>query len=75
MILLALAAELADLATFHPWNEANPIVNFLGPWSVSVKLLVVLVVVAGTVAVRKRWKPVLVTAIVAGSVGTLSNVA
>lgn len=73
MILAALLSELADLATYRSASEANPLALFLGPYAIPVKLLLLVVIASGWLAYRERWRPVLAAAIVAGAIGTWSN--
>jgi hypothetical protein len=44
------------------------------PAAVVLKLLLAVVLVAGDAAVGPRWRPVLAIALIAGIVGTISNI-
>ena len=46
ILAFALIAQLLDLATYRPWNEANPIVRALGPEQAIPAKLWLLVLVA-----------------------------
>jgi hypothetical protein len=76
MTLAFVLAQLADLATYHPAHEANPVVLALGLYAPPVKGLLVI----GVLAVLPHLGPrlgrlVLMFGVVAGSVGAWSNVA
>lgn len=75
MILAALLAELADMLSMNFATEQNPIVVAAGPYALPLKLLLMVVVAAGYLAYRARWRPVLAVAVVAGCVGAWSNLA
>ena len=74
MILAALLSQTLDLLTYRPAFEVNPVTLALGPYAIPVKLLLLVVIAAGYLAYRARWNPVLAVAVVAGCVGTLTNV-
>lgn len=79
MVLAALAAEALDLATWNPATEQNPLVQALTyPTLVKVCLMVLIVSVAVLIGQLHRYEKarqaMLAVAVVAGCVGTLSNV-
>lgn len=73
LLAVALLAELADLATYRPANEVSPITLALGPYAIPVKLLLLVVLAAGFLAFRERWRPVLLAGVAAGAFGAWSN--
>lgn len=82
MIFLAVVAELADLATYSPLEEQNPLVVGLGAAAPLAKLALVLLLVS-IAALERRARPLaragirtaLFAAIVLGAVGVWSNLA
>ena len=71
-LVMAVGAQLLDLATMDPSRELNPIA--LHPLGMAAKLLLCVVLVAGHYAVGARWTPVLLLALGVGCIGAWSNV-
>lgn len=76
MTIAFILAQLADLATYHPSREANPIVLALGHYAPPTKGLLVIVVLLILPHLGPRLaRLVLGIGVVAGIVGALSNIA
>jgi len=79
-VILFLAAQLADAATFSPAREANGLVIILGDAALAAKLCLIVLVLATAYALgqgRYRWVRgwLLGIGTVVGCVGFLSNIA
>jgi len=71
LALAAAGAQLADLLTATPEQEANPFaIHPLGPVA---KVLLIIALLVGVKAVGPKWRVVLVTAILVGLLGLASN--
>lgn len=72
-------AQLADLVTFAIMgiaHEANPLIVAMGPMAaVLAKTALIYALVFGRMAFRRGWLLVSSVAILAGSLGAISNVA